>query len=153
MIDNTNRGLLLHGEGEVKAYIDNESKPSLVGTGTEDYLGTAWGQGVFVNRFQGCTQNDGEFVSFYRFHVCDPIFFQDSCKVELQDIGGCPKAAAKELVDHGMELIPTGADIGGEMIHLYRRNWNWEELPENAFVTFYRRDSFSATAYYYLEKR
>ena len=43
------------GEGEVKVYLDgDETLPTLCGTGTEDYGGSAWGQGHFVNRYQGC---------------------------------------------------------------------------------------------------
>jgi hypothetical protein len=44
------------GEGEVKIYTDGDSDyPTLCGTGTEDYIGTGWGQGVFINQYQGCT--------------------------------------------------------------------------------------------------
>jgi hypothetical protein len=44
------------GEGEVKMYLDGDSKyPTINGTGSEDYLGSAWGLGKFVNRYQGCT--------------------------------------------------------------------------------------------------
>lgn len=138
------------GEGEVKVYLEGESTPSLVGTGTEDYLGTAWGQGEFINHRQGCTRNQGDEVSFYRLHTADPIFFEKGCRVELQAIGGCSKAQARRLMESGAEMIPVAADLGGRMVHLYQRDWNWEQLPEEAFITFYRRDSFASTAYYYL---
>ena len=43
------------GEGEVKVYVDGDSEfPTLCGTGTEDYIGTGWGQGRYAGRFQGC---------------------------------------------------------------------------------------------------
>ena len=36
------------GEGEVKVYLDGDREfPTLVGTGTEDYIGSAWGQSNF----------------------------------------------------------------------------------------------------------
>ena len=42
------------GEGEVKMYLDGDSdSPTLVGTGTEDYLGSGWGQDQFANLYQG----------------------------------------------------------------------------------------------------
>lgn len=57
------------GEGEVKMYIDGDTEfPSLVGSGTEDYIGTAYRQGTFNHQYQGCLLADetkGAF-SFYR---------------------------------------------------------------------------------------
>ena len=44
------------GEGEVKQYLDGDSKyPTINGTGAEDYIGSAWGLGKFINQYQGCT--------------------------------------------------------------------------------------------------
>lgn len=140
------------GEGEVKIYLNGEETPSLVGTGTEDYISTAWGQGVFFNRLQGCAAVDSAGASFYRFHQKDPIFFQNGCKVELQAIGGAPKALAREIQEQGASMLPLAYDLGGRMTHLYRRDWKWEEVPEEGFITFYRQDSFSTVAYYYLRR-
>jgi hypothetical protein len=43
------------GEGEIKIALDGDGlgQATLVGTGTEDYIGTGWGQGAFVNRYAG----------------------------------------------------------------------------------------------------
>src|SRR4030095_11372187 len=60
------------GEGEVKFYLDGDSKyPSMNGTGTEDYIGTGWGQGVYTHMYQGCTIADekNKKYTFYRFHI------------------------------------------------------------------------------------
>ncbi|WP_322181707.1 glycoside hydrolase family 172 protein [Neglectibacter caecimuris] len=138
------------GEGEVKIYLNGEATPSLVGTGTEDYIGTAWGQGRFFTSCQGCAGISGESASFYRFHTPDPIFFEKGCRVELQAIGGAPKAAVKALAEQGAELIPLAYDLGGFMTHLYQKEWNWDRIPDEGFITFYRRDIFSSVAYYYL---
>ena len=140
------------GEGEVKVYLDGEEAPSLVGTGTEDYIGTAWGQGEFVSRSQGCLHHREGGVSFYRFHLDDPVFFNRGCQVDIQDIGGCSIGEAKRLAEAGAELIPVGADTGGHMTHLYRRDWDWSQLLEEAFITFYRRDAFDCVAYFYLRR-
>ena len=43
------------GEGEVKAWFGDDLQPTICGTGTEDYIGAAWGQGRFANRTQGCS--------------------------------------------------------------------------------------------------
>lgn len=68
------------GKGEMKVYLDGDgANPTLcgTGTGTEDWIGTAWGQGQFVNRYQGCSiaDKEGGCYAFYRFHVPDPLFF------------------------------------------------------------------------------
>ncbi len=35
-------------------YLDGDNElATLVGTGTEDYIGTAWGQGAFAHQYQG----------------------------------------------------------------------------------------------------
>ncbi|MBM3288644.1 MAG: DUF2961 domain-containing protein, partial [Candidatus Hydrogenedentes bacterium] len=59
------------GEGEVKMYIDGDTTlPTLAGTGTEDYIGTGWGQGKFQMRYQGCliVESDPMQFGFYRYH-------------------------------------------------------------------------------------
>ncbi len=50
------------GEGEVKMYVDgDQALPTLVGTGTEDYVGSGWGLGQFSQLYQGATYiNDGK---------------------------------------------------------------------------------------------
>ncbi|MFI3314948.1 MAG: glycoside hydrolase family 172 protein, partial [Rikenellaceae bacterium] len=49
------------GEGEVKIYLDGDDKyPTLCGTGTEDYIGTGWGQGEYVTRVQGSLISDDQ---------------------------------------------------------------------------------------------
>ena len=78
------------GEGEVKAYLDgDESYPTLCGTGTEDYIGTGWGEGHFDNLYQGCTLADEEkfHYCFYRLHIPDPVYFQQDARVTIQQIG------------------------------------------------------------------
>jgi len=73
------------GEGEVKVYLDGDTDfPTLCGTGTEDYIGSAWGQGHFVNMYQGnqYVKDDVEVddttladaYGYYRFHIPDPIY-------------------------------------------------------------------------------
>ena len=52
-----------------------------MGTGTEDYIGTGWGQGAYAHRFQGCLIADAERDewAFYRYHVPDPVYFASDC--------------------------------------------------------------------------
>ena len=87
-------GTLWWGEGEVKVYLDSDKEfPSLVGTGTEDYIGTGWGQGTFDHAFQGSLVADKEngHWAFYRYHIPDPIYFDEDCRFTIQQMGGGPE--------------------------------------------------------------
>lgn len=90
------------GEGEIKFYIDGDEEfPTICGTGVEDYFGGAWGWKV-----------DGEYVTYttpylgmheviyprgadqsqlrhgmYRWHVMDPIRFEQDLRVTIQALG------------------------------------------------------------------
>ena len=148
------------GEGEVKIALDGDrtDQPSLVGTGTEDYIGTAWGQGAFVNRFQGAPvatwDGDGRWT-FYRWHIPDPVWFHGDIEVGLQVIGGARKNIVQGLVAKGVPLIPVTIDPGS-------RN-NFQKLLESGkklsdpslpdgHTNFYRSDDVAAVAYFYLDR-
>jgi hypothetical protein len=89
------------GEGEFKFYIDgDEAYPTICGTGLEDYINTGWGLDLSSNSMYAGVNfhlpNDprdkenermGEMMSFYRFHVWDPIYFQSSLRIEVQQLG------------------------------------------------------------------
>ncbi|CAN5463642.1 DUF2961 domain-containing protein [soil metagenome] len=146
------------GEGEVKMYLDGDNHfPTLVGTGTEDYIGTAWGQGEFFNDYAGCLLANKDSVSwaFYRYHVPDPIFFKTGCKVTLQQIGGNRKELIAALQQQQVPLIPIAIDDLKKIHPLYKKDsivqLNTPGLPEG-FANFYRSDDVSATAYFYLDK-
>lgn len=145
------------GEGEVKAYLDGDRDwPTLAGTGTEDYIGTAWGQGAFCNDSTGCLVADEKNHQwcFYRYHLADPIFFHHACRVTWQQIGGAPKAKIVELQRAGVPLIPITIDTNGTLRHLYDGTTvtraDDRALPEG-WMNIYRSDDVSATAYFYLD--
>jgi hypothetical protein len=91
------------GEGEVKFYLDGDTDwPTICGTGTEDYFGGAWDfeqpkgeYGVFSAPFSGLPQvlkPDGLYRSqqrfgMYRWHIMDPVRFQQDLRVTLQALG------------------------------------------------------------------
>jgi hypothetical protein len=82
---------LWFGEGELKIYLDDDREvPTLVGTGTEDLVGSAWGLGHFDHLFQGCplTEEKDGVWGFYRYHVPDPVYFQKAIRVTLQQMAG-----------------------------------------------------------------
>lgn len=87
------------GEGEFKFYIDEDKEyPTICGTGTEDYMGSAWGLSEVVTPFQGAPLVDWEnrLFSLYRFHIKDPIYFHSALKVTVQQIGFGSTEKAKQ---------------------------------------------------------
>ncbi len=144
------------GEGEVKIYLNGDSIfPTLVGTGTEDFIGSAWGQNKFFNRYTGCSVADPEKLqwSFYRFHIPDPVYFSTDCRVTLQQIGGSRKGNVTELQKKNIPLIPV--TIGG--VNVYSpdsiTDLSGPGLPgDEVWTNFYRSDDVSAVVYFYLSE-
>ncbi|HVZ55079.1 MAG TPA: glycoside hydrolase family 172 protein [Chitinophagaceae bacterium] len=145
------------GEGEVKIYLDgDQSFPTLNGTGTEDYIGTAWGQGRFINRYTGCTLADDSLAqySFYRFHIPDPIYFDQDCRVTMQQIGGDATDRVAAFQANNAPLLPVTTDTG-RLVRLYEQG-KVIRLADpgqpRGWTNFYRSDDVSAVAYFYLDK-
>ena len=80
------------GEGDDMIFIDGETlPPTLHGTGTEDYFNTAWGPGEgdeYCAPYHGIILGGGHNYSgkhtYYRYHVEDPIVFEQSIKVTIE---------------------------------------------------------------------
>ena len=133
------------GEGEVKMYIDGDSDhPSLCGTGTEDYIGTAWEQGQYATLYQGCPLADfenGQFA-FYRYHIPDPVYFYEDIRVTIQQIGFCQFDSRENLAKMNRKYYKAAGgrpefDMANEL-----------EVPPY----LEREDDFSSCAYFYLDK-
>ncbi len=80
------------GEGDEKIYIDGEEKPSIWGTGTEDYFLSAWGLKTTSTPYFGTPYFDqwgivGGHTAAYRWHVHDPIVFNRAIKVTIEHWG------------------------------------------------------------------
>jgi hypothetical protein len=80
------------GEGDEKVYIDGEAKPSIWGTGTEDYFLSAWGLKKCSTPYFGVPYFDqwgiiGGHTSAYRWHVNDPIVFNTGIKFTIEHMG------------------------------------------------------------------
>jgi hypothetical protein len=75
-------------EGWESIYVDGETAPSVIGTGTEDYFSGAWYysiDGTFSAPYHGCTVRDyirGQ-VAVYRFDVLAPLPFHQSIRVDI----------------------------------------------------------------------
>ena len=134
------------GEGEVKIYFDGEKNPTMVGTGTEDYIGTAWGQWEFCNMYQGCN-DDKNGGSFYRLHIPDPIFFNGEFRVTIQRLGGAPKNVVQTYLDKKCNITITS---DGKFLNLMDAE-NLDDFADGSFLIFFREDTFSSVAYLYHE--
>jgi len=92
------------GEGEVKFFLDGDDPfPTIAGTGTEDYFGGSYNfENPETRQFQPFTtphsglhqviRPDGVYQSqmrfgMYRWHVVDPIRFQQDLRVTVQALG------------------------------------------------------------------
>jgi hypothetical protein len=140
------------GEGEVKVYLDGDGDyPTLTGTGTEDYIGTAWGQGQFYTNTTGCLVADPKNLqwAFYRFHINDAVYFGQECRVTIQQIGGNTKNIVVDMMKHSAKLIP----ITTTGMNLYEMKTPVDlsdpSIPDN-WTNFYRSDDLSAACYFYL---
>ena len=146
------------GEGEIKMYLDDDSKyPTINGTGAEDYIGSAWGLGKFINQYQGCTiANDstGQF-NFYRWHIPDAVYFNNNIKVIIQQIGGWMKEDMKRLQQRGINFKAVTVD-GPKGFYRLMDMDNPPSLTDPSFpegwVNFYRIDDYSSVSYFYLDK-
>jgi hypothetical protein len=143
------------GEGEVKMYVDGDGElPTIVGTGTEDYIGTGWGQGVFKNRYQGSLVVDADKgqYGFYRYHVPDPVYFHKDLRVAIQVMGGAEKEQIAALIGKGVPLDPVSVDDAGKFTRLKDNPTDLSAFPDKAWVNVYRRDDWSAVALFYLDQ-
>lgn len=101
------------GEGEMKFYIDGDDRyPTICGTGTEDYFGGSWSYAHQINGKTVEQQYNSPFLGYpyysshdelthnpyhnddcmpmrglYRWHIVDPICFEENLKVTIQQIG------------------------------------------------------------------
>jgi len=145
------------GEGEFKCWLDGDGKyPTIVGTGSEDYIGTGWSTGAFANQFQGCLLAEGAArkYAFYRFHIPDPIYFQSACKVTIQQIGGFfrREVLALEIKGVALRLVSASGASGFRGAFDGRGKGGLGGGDEKDWLNFYRSDDFAATAYFYLDR-
>ena len=92
-------------EGEARMYIDGDKYPSIHYTGTEDYFtgSFAFGNDIEIHKYQqfsglysglyGIYGNNDEFYNgqqrflLYRFHIPDPIRFEESFRMTIDNLG------------------------------------------------------------------
>jgi len=75
------------GEGEIKIYMDGDKEwPTICGTGSEDYVCLSYGMQQTPYLYNGCNLNQKDFVSMYRWHLPDPIYWRQECRITIQQI-------------------------------------------------------------------
>jgi len=79
------------GEGEIKIYMDGDTEfPTICGTGSEDYVCLSYGMQQTPYLYHGCSWNQNGYVSMYRWHLPDPIYWKKECRITIQQIGYDP---------------------------------------------------------------
>ncbi|HEX2849940.1 MAG TPA: glycoside hydrolase family 172 protein [Acidimicrobiales bacterium] len=136
------------GEGEVKIYVDGDTDlPTVCGTGTEDYLDSAWGLGTFaapetgapaVFAAEGEPEHHHRLVSFYRWHLSDPVVFDERLRVTIQQIGASSFGVGQEAEWEAFRAAHQPAAGGWPAV---------DRLP--VFALYERSDDWCATAFTY----
>jgi hypothetical protein len=146
------------GEGVAKFYLDGDTAfPTMVGTGTEDFIGTGWGEEVFFGRFQGCSLSDRKAhqFGFYRYHIPDPIYFHHDIRVALSQIGGANRSEVLEMMKKGVPVKPVVMVNGDKWLRLLdsplEAMQDLKTTPTDPFTGYERQDDLSAVALFYLD--
>jgi hypothetical protein len=129
------------GEGEIKMYLDGDTDfPTIAGTGAEDYIGTAWGQGKFAHLYQGSPVADEKAMRwcFYRYHILDPVYFYKDVRVTMQQIGYLAPHSRGDLIKNNKTIYKAGP---GNV-----------KMDLNTEGKFERSDDWSSCVYFYLDK-
>ena len=131
-----------YGEGDDMWFIDGETMPSMIGTGTEDFFNTSWcPKEPFYHPYYGYPRvnNDVGWLGrthVYRFFINDPVFFEKSLKATIEhghennmtldlatvaywyqsEASSLPPAPSKELRKPKPMITPRD-------IHKWRHEW------------------------------
>ncbi len=97
-------------EGDEMIYVDGEKRPSIRGTGTEDYFSGAWyfNNGEFAGPYSGLIyKNDtlGQ-ISAYRLNIVDPVPFRKNIKVTIEHGHGNQDVADYSSMAYWYQMEP-----------------------------------------------
>ncbi len=98
------------GEGNDKFYVDGATKPTIEGTGSEDYFCGAWDfQHAFWNPYNGVPlysnpeqggEKRGILNTCYRWHILDPVPFTKSLRMTIEHGRSGPNDDRTPLRNH-----------------------------------------------------
>jgi hypothetical protein len=140
-------------ENPTRLQQDYEFLPKITGRGrylgvnvTEDYIGTAWGQGQYSHLYQGCHLADEENwqYAFYRYHVPDPVFFHRDIRITMHQIGCWDPKSMQQFVETGRRLIVNGP--GQVPVDMKAA------LEKQGYGLYERQDDWSSCCYFYLDR-
>lgn len=139
-----------YGEGDDMIFIDGSEMPVIHGTGTEDYFNTSWCPNeIYSHPYFGYGRVPKEMgwlgrTHVYRFHIDDPIYFDDSFRFTIEH--GHYNYLALDLAsvaywyqDEAVQLKPIPDKDGRKFmpvinmidIHRWRHEWRKNIGPEN----------------------
>jgi hypothetical protein len=61
--------------------------PTICGTGSEDYICLSYGMQQTPFLYHGCSFDQDGFISMYRWHLPDAIYWENECRITIQQIG------------------------------------------------------------------
>ncbi|MDC7286366.1 DUF2961 domain-containing protein [Blautia schinkii] len=141
-----------YGEGEMKFYLDGDIEyPTICGTGLEDYFGGAWGfvpdqrretqarEELYQTLFQGFPYYSAReenfnwrfegacppMRGFYRWHILDPIYFQEDIRVTVQQMGNCHKGYFERQDDYSTVAYWYQAEPHGAFPKIPEKEYRW----------------------------
>lgn len=103
------------GEGDDMIFIDGDvdGEPTLYGTGTEDYVNTAWGPWTkYQAPYHGIIKS-GHFnytgkITYYRYHIKDPVSFKKRIKVTIEHGHNNHRGDIWETTAYWYQIEPHG---------------------------------------------
>ena len=134
------------GEGEVKVYFDGESEPTICGTGTEDYLGSAWGLAEFAAPESGAPL------------VAGPVATRAAVGRSCPSTGGTSPtrscSASRSRSRCSRSARPSSGRGEEQALALFREGLTtagdgWIEGNFGAFTLYERSDDWCATGFAY----
>ncbi len=103
-------GSLQFLEGDEKIFVDGEKKPSIYGTGLEDYFSSGWyfSKGEYAGPYNGLILKDDSLgrIAAYRFHIPDPVPFKKSLKFTIEHGHGNTEIADYSSTAYWYQLEP-----------------------------------------------
>ena len=73
------------GEGDEKMWVDGRNWDEIIGTGSEDYFGDAWGLHYQQQPFFGTNYLQGTRTCAYRWHIVDNVPFAKTMKFTIEN--------------------------------------------------------------------
>lgn len=97
-------------EGDEMIFVDGEKRPSIHGTGTEDYFSAGWyfNKGEFAGPYSGLIHKNDSLgqIAAYRFYIIDPVPFKKNIKVTIEHGHGNQEIADYSSMAYWYQMEP-----------------------------------------------